>query len=330
MNKVQWLILSIYLLFTSIVPIVANAESILIIESYHENFQWDIEYKKGITENLSGTHNFSYFQMDTKRLPKNEHAQMADLAWQKYLSIKPDIVVLGDDNALKYLGPRLKNTNTPVVYLGINNNPRNYELYQANNITGILERPLLKRSIIYLNKLFEHVDKVLVLFDASPSSSAAVSMEFKTSNVMKLGGVSVEVDQVTQYSLWQQKVMSAQSQNAAFIIVGLYQTLLDEQGNNVSEEEVIEWTSSHSLVPVFGFWDFSIGENKAIGGLVIEGYQQGYSTAQILNEIIAGKKVINIRPQVAKKGRFIFSKAELAKHKLVIPNELKKTINWVK
>ncbi|PKG81522.1 hypothetical protein CXF85_18870 [Colwellia sp. 75C3] len=319
-----------HILFTVMMPFVANGENIFIIESYHENFQWDIEYKKGITENLSGTHNFSYFQMDTKRLPKDKHAQMADHAWQKYLSIKPDIVVLGDDNALKYLGPRLKHTNTPVVYLGINNNPRNYELYQANNITGVLERPLLKRSIIYLNKLFEHVDKVLVLFDASPSSSAAVSMEFKTSNVMKLGGISIEVDQITQYSLWQQKVRKAKNNEIDFIILGLYQTMLDEQGNIVSASQVIEWTSAHSLVPVFGFWDFSIGENKAIGGLVIEGYQQGYSAAQILNQIIAGKKVINIRPQVAKKGRFIFSKTELAKHKLVIPNELKKTINWVK
>ncbi len=104
----------------------------------------------------------------------------------------------------------------------------------------------------------------------------------------------------------------------------------DEQGQHISAKQVIEWTSMHSEVPVFGFWDFSIGEGKAIGGLVIEGYQQGYAAAQIINRIVAGEAIEKIRPQVAKKGKYIFSKAEMAKHQLTIPQEIKRTITWVK
>ncbi len=77
----------------------------------------------------------------------------------------------------------------------------------------------------------------------------------------------------------------------------------DEQGQHISAKQVIEWTSMHSEVPVFGFWDFSIGEGKAIE---------------------------KIRPQVAKKGRYILSKAEMTKHQLTIPQEIKRTITWVK
>lgn len=330
MNKVQWVIGTIFLLFISMMPADTFAKNILIIESYHADFEWDIEYKKGLLDNVSGKHNFSFFQMDTKRLPENKHAYRVELAWQKYLAIKPDVVVLGDDNALKYLGPKLKHTATPVVYLGINNNPRNYELYSASNITGVLERPLLKRSIIYISKLFSEVNKVLVLFDSSATSSAAVSIEFKTSNVLKLGNISVEIDQVAQYSLWQKKVKRASKNNIDFIIVGTYETMRDDQGKHVDAKQVIEWTSMHSEVPVFGFWDFSIGEGKAIGGLVLEGYQQGYTAARIINRINAGEAVSNIRPQVAKKGRCIFSKTELEKHQLTIPQEIKKTITWVR
>ena len=170
---------------------------------------------------------------------------------------------------------------------------------------------------------------MLVLFDASPSSHAAVNMEFQSSNIMRLGNISVEVDQIAQYSLWKNKVRSAEKNNMDFIIVGLYQAMRDNKGNHVSAQQVIEWTNKHSAVPVFGFWEFSIGKNKAIGGLVIEGYQQGYTAALIINRILSGEDVASIRPQVAKKGRYVFSKAEFAKHLLVIPNNMKKTITWV-
>ncbi len=307
-----------------------NAVKILIIESYHAQYQWDIEYKRGIEDNVLGEHEFSYFQMDTKRLPQKEHANMAELAWQKYLAVKPDFVVLGDDNALKYLGQRFKNVTTPVVYLGINNNPRNYQLYIEKNITGVLERPLLKRSIVYLNELFQEVNKILVLFDSSPTASSAVNMEFKSTNVLKLEKVTVEIDQISTFSLWQQKVLTAKRNEIDYIIVGLYQTLVDEHGRHVSANKVIQWTSEHSEIPIFGFWDFAIGEGKAVGGLVLEGYEQGFCAAKIINRIFSGENIANIRPQIAEKGRFIFNKVELEKHHLIIPKQMQKNITWVK
>lgn len=330
MNKSQLLTSAVFLLFTLMTVSVVKAADVLIIESYHADFNWDIEYKKGITENLTSDYRFSYFQMDTKRLPVGKHLEMADLAWQKYLVVKPDIVVLADDNALKYLGPRFKNTATPVVYLGINNNPRDYEIYYAANITGVLERPLLKRSILYLKKLVTNVDKVLVLSDDTPSSKAAMGMEFENQDVTKLREVLVEVARVSQFSHWQEKVLSAKESDIDFIVVGLYQGIRDENGNHVSAERVIQWTSTHSDVPIFGFWDFSIGINKAIGGLVIKGYEQGYTAAKIIKRIVAGESVTAIRPEVAKKGSYIFSREEVKKHNLIIPTNMNSAITWVK
>ena len=330
MNKPQLVVSAIYFLLVLMSVSVVKAADILIIESYHADFNWDIEYKKGITDNLPNDYRFCYFQMDTKRLPVDKHMEMAERAWQKYLALQPDIVVLADDNALKYLGPRFKSTSTPVVYLGINNNPRNYEVYHTTNITGVLERPLLKRSILYLNKLVGNVDKVLVLFDDSPSSAAAVGIEFQQDQAMKLRQVLVEVGMVSQYSQWQEKVLSAKANEIDFIVVGLYQTLRDEEGNHVSAEQVIEWTSANSTVPVFGFWGYSIGENKAIGGLVIEGYEQGFTAAKIIKQIAMGENIAKIRPVVAKKGSYIFSREEVKKHKLIIPANMMGAITWVK
>ncbi len=155
--KRLWLLYSVMII--SCITLKAFAAHILVIESYHAEYLWDIEYKKGLTESLGNNHRFSYFEMNTKRILKGQIEQKANLAWQEILNLKPDLVVLGDDNALKFLASRLRNTSIPVVYLGINNNPRNYDLAGAKNITGVLERPLLKRSILLTKQILTGAKK---------------------------------------------------------------------------------------------------------------------------------------------------------------------------
>lgn len=78
MNKSQLAFSAIYILCILMTASVAKAAEILIIESYHAGFYWDIEYKKGIRDNLTSDFHFSYFQMNTKRLPVDKHLEMAE------------------------------------------------------------------------------------------------------------------------------------------------------------------------------------------------------------------------------------------------------------
>ena len=73
------------------------------------------------------------------------------------------------------------------------------------------------------------------------------------------------------YSLWQEAVLNAKKNGYEAIFIGLYHTLVDDDGKHVSEQTVLEWTSAHSPVPLFCFWEFSVGTGKAIGGLVLDG-----------------------------------------------------------
>lgn len=155
-------------------------------------------------------------------------------------------------------------------------------------------------------------------------------MEFKNGNEKKRRQILVGIARVAQYSYWQEKVLSAKANDIDFIVVGLYQHMRDENGNQIDAEQVIEWTSANSEIPIFGFWDFSIGENKAIGGLEIEGYEQGYIAAKIIKQIVPGENIAKIRPEVAKKGSYIFSREEIGKHKLIIPANMMGAIIWVK
>lgn len=307
-------------------PLMADKKKVLIIESYHQSFAWDASYREGITEALGDDYTIEYYEMDTKRVPANEFEHRANQAWSRYQLTQPDLVILGDDNALKYLGKRFEKTNTPVVFLGINNNPRRY-ITIGKNITGILERPLLKKSTATIKDIIPNCKKLLILFDNSTTSQVILDEEFRGNSSMTLAGIQTDLKLIDSYSQWQTETELGKGKYDA-IIIGLYFTLKDKEGKSVSGDDVLNWTSKNSSVPVFAFWDFAVGENKAIGGLVLYGKTQGIAAGEIAKEILNGKEVQKINPKVGEKGRYFFSKKGLERHHLVLPSYITRGIEY--
>ena len=156
----------------------------------------------------------------------------------------------------------------------MNENPRHKGLVGHPKITGVLERPLLKRNISEMSQLMG-IKKALVLFDSSNVALTAIEDEFKTQTELRVGQTRVNSQLIGDYSLWQEAVLNAKQSGYEAIFIGLYHTLSDEQGRHVDENRLLEWTSAHSPVPLFCFWEFSVGKGKAIGGLVLDGRDQG-------------------------------------------------------
>lgn len=308
----------------------AQAKTILLIESYHAEFAWDVSYKAAIKEVLGPKHSLVTFQMDTKRLPKDKHLEMADKAWQEYKKVKPDLVITGDDAALKLLGPRFATTETPVVYLGVNRNPRDYHMIGVKNITGILERPLMKRSIAFLiDIIVPNPKKILVLFDSDISSQASLEQEFNGTNKQTITGVDVEVKLIAKFDEWQKTVLNAKKNGYDALIIGLYQTLTDAHGANVADKKVLTWTSENTPVPPFAFWDFPVGADKAIGGYVLFGKTQGEEAAKMSLEILGGKPPSQIIPKTSEQGRFLFSRSQLKKWNIKLPTDIGTKADYV-
>ncbi len=317
------LIALITLLFsTSVLP----TNNILLIESYHADYRWDMDYKEGLASVLQDKYVINSFQMDTKRLPSELYSKKAQQAWQMYLDRKPDLVILADDNALKYLGPKLAETSTPVVYLGINQNPRIYQIHHSDNITGVLERPLFKRSIVTVKKLLPNAKRMLVLFDSGSTAQTIFTETFKDKNKFTLVDVDVDVKLVASWEQWQSLVLSSRHYDAVFF--GLYHTLTDAQGQHIPAETVISWSSEHTPVPPFGFWSFTVGANRTLGGLVLSGKVQGAEAGKLI-KIILERGILpgRILPVIPTKGVYLFSRSKLAQYQLELPEKLKKAAN---
>ncbi|SLM30267.1 ABC-type sugar transport system, ATPase component [Desulfamplus magnetovallimortis] len=315
------IILLITLLLTIPVSLFAQKESILVIESYHAEYPWDASYIEGLKDILKDGYDLQYFEMDTKRLPASEYDKRAQMAWEKYLELKPSLVILGDDNALKYLGKKFSVTTTPVVYLGINNNPRYYDMARFDNITGVLERPLMKRSIKYIDDFFE-VKKVLILFDSGETSKVVHTEVFSGKERQIFGGIIADIKLIDNFGTWQKSVLEAKNQDYDAIIVGLYHTLVDDAGNHVDANKVLGWTSDNTPVPPFAFWDFTVGKGKAIGGYVLFGKAQGKKAGELALKMLADKNHGRIPPQTADNGQLYFSRSQLEKWGLTITGDM--------
>lgn len=296
--------------------------TILLIQSYNEEYPWEISYRQEIEKNLGSKYKFEYFRMDTKRLSPEKHQERADLAWEKYRTVKPVLVFLGDDAALKYLGPRFSGTKTPVVYLGINNNPRAYiDISTTTNITGVLERPMIMANFNVIRKIYNDAKNILILFDNDLTSKVMQQETFSGKNSISDDNVTGDLRMIDGWEEWQAAVRDSAGKYDA-IIAGMYHTLKDKNGVHVASDDVIRWTSANTPIPLFGLWEINVGYDRAIGGLVLSGKEQGKAASEIALKILSGVSPSSIYPVTAEKGRFLFSRKQLEKYGIKLPPEL--------
>ena len=304
-----------------------QAAEILVIESYHPEHPWDASYRQVLQQRLGKNHTLHFRYLDTKRLPREQFATQAEGVWQQYLVLKPQLVIIGDDNGINLLAPRISAHGTPVVYLGMNGNPRRNNLYGLKNMTGVLERPLMKRNIREMSELLPRARQALVLFDGSEVSMTAINEEFGQ-NSLTIGEITVDIRLLTNYESWQQSVLQAKTQGYDMIFMGLYHTLRDAQGGYVDPEVVASWTGEQTPVPLFSFWDFTVGPQRACGGLVMSGAIQGDAAASLAEAILAGHSAHSIPPRTASRGDYWFSHAALTRWNLHLPDDMARRAQW--
>jgi len=182
---------------------------ILIVNSYHADSPWVKAHNSILISELSDKVLLSFAYLDSKRLSRKETEATINHAWKMFKEIKPDLVILADDYALERLGRRILNTLTPVIFLGINNNPRQY-IGNMAQITGVLERPLLKRSISYIQEIIGgNMNKCLVLFDNSMTAQTTFQHIFKGNYSQVFNWTEVNIQMVSTWYLWRETVLNA-------------------------------------------------------------------------------------------------------------------------
>jgi ABC-type uncharacterized transport system substrate-binding protein len=326
-NKNIFILLKfIAFMMTFLIPIksFSGNKDIIIVESYSKAYKWDFDYAKELSKILGKKYHLIFFEMDTKRLPKSEHEKMGLKAWDLIVKTKPILVMLGSDAALNYLGQKVEDHKIRTVYFSISNNPRVYFNKDPKYLTGILQRPLMRRSSLLIRDIIPNPKKILILFDTDRTSSIVHKEFFDNKSSVVFSGITYDIRLISTFSDWQKKILDAPREYEA-IVVGLCSTLTDSNMKNVDTETVIHWSAENSKLPLFAYYDFAVGKNKAMGGLVITAASQGKSGAEMAEKLLKNPNVLpySFFPIFLQEGKFIFSKHELNRKKITLPPNIK-------
>lgn len=290
-----YFILFLYFFLNSLCLSSQEKRNILILNSYYKGLQWTDELVNGINLGLSELQDQKelYIEyIDSKRFNKKEgyFIKLYDLFKFKYSNIDFDVVILSDDFAMDFMleyGDSLFGS-SPVVFCGINN-PHNY----PPNYTGVLENIEYIENFELIKTLHPDYSKIYFIVDKTKTGNIIYDRAYKeylsTNNKYRY-------EFIRDYSFDElfKKVSEIDDNSILFLTT----FAKDRKGKYCSYTELVKNLRQNSNVPIYGTWDFYLGEG-IVGGKIICGYKQGYKAGIIANRILKGEILRNISMEIS-------------------------------
>jgi len=308
---------------------------ILVISSYHRAYLWSQDTQAGLCQGLL---EFGFLEeeqqaavftatdrvesrravikklwMDTKRKHEKKDivASMTEIM-AEIAQFAPDVVLLGDDNAANYIGNQLIDTDTPVVFWGVNGRPLKYGLLDSlerpgHNVTGVYQAGYLEECLAFLKRIVPNVRTMAILSDDSPTGRA------KAKQVQRLLRRRDEpIDLVgtvitNSYTEWKQKALDLEAQVDAFFILN-HNSLQDGAGNPVDQLTAGAWYLRNIQKPECAH-ERQFVEEGMLSVCDDSGFNQGYEAAKLAHRILVkGEDPGLIAVRAPKRGPFIVNR----------------------
>ena len=227
MNYTHRLLITATSLFLStlIVPLTASsgASKCLYVSSYHRGYAWSDGVEQGLRKVLTGHCEIRQIDMDTKRNKSTEFKQSAAVAVKREIeSWQPDVVIVSDDNAAKYVIQQYyRDAATPFVFSGVNWTVKEYG-FPYSNVTGIIEVAPLEAMLTHAIKYSGGARKAIYL--GADTLTEKKNLE-RVAEASKKLGIELEGILVPSAGEWKAQYLAAQ--NADFIVMGSYSGITD-------------------------------------------------------------------------------------------------------
>lgn len=155
------------------------------IASYAPGYKWQDGIEQGIQESLAQRCEIKTFFMNSKKVSTEASLQQIGLQAVDFIKrINPEIVIVSDDHAVKYvLMDHYKNSPLPFVYCGVNNTGLIYGL-PYRNTTGMVEKNPTEKLLRLLFNL--NPSKTHVAFLTTTGTSADIDVSAFHKLVIKL------------------------------------------------------------------------------------------------------------------------------------------------
>ncbi len=313
--------LTVFMVLAALVGVsstsVANDEQramkrILVVSSYHREYLWSQSTQDGLVnamidlgyldnkaqaevftrtdETQSSRVHVIKMWMDTKRRnTSSDIARETARITDRIDSFRPDLVMLGDDNAANYIGNRLLDTETPVVFWGINGLPLKYGLVDSmdqpgHNVTGVWQQGYHKESLEYLQRLRPDLKTFAILACDSATAQANVK---QIRYLAQRGMLPMEMKDIvvtSSASTFKQRALELQDKVDAFFVLN-HDTLVNDHGEHVDMMEIGRWYLENIRIPEVSHEDQFVREGMLLTAND-SGFNQGYRAFEMAYDIL--------------------------------------------
>ena len=317
----------------------AGKTKLAIISSYHPDYLWEQDVQDGVCAGLAefkflldpkdiaryrlrdavdGPDTIiRHFWMDTKRKSRKADilAQTAKIL-PDLERFKPDLVILGDDNAARYVGTQLLDGPIPVVFYGMDVTPLKYGLVDSlerpgHNVTGIYQTFYFREALLTLQKLAPSVKTFAILSDNSETGRAKSKIIQALSEQGQFPMRLVRTVVTDSYAEWKSQALQAATLVDAFVVVN-HNTLKEADGTPVDQLKAGAWYLRHVKKPECA------GEKQfAQEGLLLvvddSGYKQGYEAVKMASQILRERRdPAAMPPRAPERGKIIVNRKRAA------------------
>lgn len=287
-------------------------QRIFIVSSYDRNYLWSQSTNRGITaamlrygflDNKEQVNTFNEYDfvessralvkktwMDTKRRNSSKEIAEATLRIMSEIEVfKPSLVLLGDDNAANYIGNQLLDTQTPVVFWGINGLPLKYGLVDSmdrpgHNVTGVWQAGYHKESLELLHRLVPSAKRFAILACDSITARANVKQIQSLARQGKLPLHLVDSVVTNSYSEFKRRTIKLSEQVDAFFVLN-HDTMKNENGGYVDMLTVGKWYLENIRKPEASHEDQFVNEGMLLTAND-SGFNQAYRAFEMAYDIL--------------------------------------------
>ncbi len=355
-TRLLFLALFIGIGVASLVHGASEKKRILVVSSYHKEYLWSKSTQQGLVASL-----LKYRYLDTTQQAaaftrtdyvesskavikkewmetKSANSQAAIAATtQRIMNVlrdfRPDLVMLGDDNAANYIGNQLLDTATPVVFWGINGLPLKYGLVDSmdrpgHNVTGVWQQGYPKESLELLHKLVPGAATFAILACDSETSRPSIKQLQVLAREGQLPLRLVETVATNSFEEFKIRSLGLARKVDAFFVLN-HDTMKDRKGNHVDMLTVGKWYLENITKP-----EASPEDQFVLEGMLLTandyGYNQSYLAFEMAYDILEqGLNPGRMRPRTPARGPLMINKKRAAVLGIPLHGELLKEVQLV-
>lgn len=317
-------------LFGCIIYFSVTRPRVLVVQSYDLDYSWTVDVEKAIKRVFKKHTDIlvHYTYMNTKKNRAPEQMVKSGMVVDGLVDkVHPNVLVLVDDNAQKFVGMRYRHRkDIAVVFAGVNAAVDAYGYDEKGvNVTGILERIPLEQTKHVL-QFFQKNNMPLKIFILGDISTTVTHDAEKAAAFNWAPHRVVETRLCKTFSEWKKAVHDWSKEENAVILITNYQLLMYDPGQEKEFEKVgdiMAWTSLNSGIPTIGNNGFVVKDG---GGFAVatSPYEQGEVAAEKAVSIAKYKKSAKTLPIESTNLFMIYMNgAVLKKHDVHIPHVYK-------